>query len=274
MKQIFPDEYLEEVNELKKKYDFVWQIDMGAGIHRFICFNVGDNPEDLARKFVNKEGIPNYYNYILQFIYSEIEAGMKDPEHAHKFNVNYKKVTCKHFPYNGESIIFRVAKLPQIVNKIVQLNEELKINKLEGCLSEQDVVNLNTIVESITDTSIKNTSNLELLHEEQFNLIFFIISKWPRANLYPVLDILRILILFQSFQNYIKKNEIKLIDVLLERLRDENTEDVVLFVALKFICNFISIIDMENLKSYHAPIYMILEICSRRNDNNVLKIFV
>jgi len=142
---------------------------------------------------------------------------------------------------------------------------------LEGCLSEQDVVNLNTIVESITDTSIKNTSNLELLHEEQFNLIFFIISKWPRANLYPVLDILRILILFQSFQNYIKKNEIKLIDVLLERLRDENTEDVVLFVALKFICNFISIIDMENLKSYHAPIYMILEICSRRNDNNVLK---
>jgi len=181
-----PNQYISTVRALKAKYDLVWQIELGAGEQRFICYNVGDDPQALAKKFVSVENLPRqYYDKILSFIMQQIENAKRDPSINHIFAPNRKKLPISNvFPYMGDMISYSTAQFPQILRKITEFNEFFKADPklLQYVLTSGEMQQIQEIIRRLDNQS-------ELLNEHFHTLGKLL--EWPPNKIFPVLDLFR-----------------------------------------------------------------------------------
>jgi len=258
-----PAKYISTLRELKTKYDLVWQIEIGGGEQRFICYNAGDDPEALALKFVKVEQLPHqYYEKILHFIRTQIERAKIDPNLSHIFLPNRRKAPIsKHFPYMGDPYSYTTAKFPQILKKIVDFNEILQTDH-------------KTVAVSLSPNEIEILSDMVTKLEQCLTLDchYLILDKlieWPMDKIFPGLDLIRMVMdnpisikYFQMYPIFVFK--------LLSIVKKEVVSPTNLFLILKSIVN-IQKRDAERvlLKLCYNDIITILEIASFMDNTNV-----
>jgi len=206
----------------------VWQLEMGGGEQRFICYNAGDDPEALARKFVMVEHLSHqHYEKILHFIRTQIERAKVDPHLSHIFLPNRKKAPIsKYFPYMGDPVSYSTAKYPQITKKITDFNEILKMDHQTIALSSAEI-------EILNDMIIKLEQNLV------FDCHYLLLEKlidWPVDKIFPVLDLIRMVMDNPTCVKFFQMHPI-FVYKLLSVAKKEPVNPKNMFLVLKSIVN-------------------------------------
>ncbi|CAL5329142.1 unnamed protein product [Camellia sinensis] len=110
-----------------------------------------------------------------------------------KITATSAKPTFKHIPKKG-MLVFDVAQFDGILKKISEFNNALQsdLDKKSLSLTELEVSRLDAIVKILKDTSHYHSSRFS---DVDIILLLKLLKSWPLAMMFPVIDILRMIIL-------------------------------------------------------------------------------
>ncbi|KAF6166573.1 hypothetical protein GIB67_005435 [Kingdonia uniflora] len=193
------------------QYDHVFDVDIGDGEPiRKLPYNRRDNPYDAADKWLLKESLPlSYRQQVVEFILQNsgqkdfaLDTSFRDPytganayvpgEPSRASGASLKPI-YKHIPKKG-MLFFDVAQFDGILKKIVEFNSTLLSDPEQKnmSLTEVELSGISTIVKILKDTSHYHCSTFA---DVDIVLLLRLLKSWPVAMLYPVLDVLRMVIL-------------------------------------------------------------------------------
>ncbi|KAK7257922.1 hypothetical protein RIF29_32249 [Crotalaria pallida] len=193
------------------QYDYVFDVDIGDGMPiRKLPYNRSDNPYDVADKWLLKENLPlSFREQIVQFILQNtgqkdiaFDASFRDPytgsnayipgQPSHVSGISAKP-TFKHIPKKG-MLVFDAAQFDGILKKITEFNNALLSDqeKQNLSLTELDVSRLGAIVKILKDTSHYHASKFA---DSDIALLLKLLQSWPIGMIFPVIDILRMVVL-------------------------------------------------------------------------------
>ncbi|XP_054777900.1 uncharacterized protein LOC129285936 [Prosopis cineraria] len=192
------------------QYDYVFDVDIGDGLPtRKLPYNRSDNPYDAADKWLLKENLPlSFREQIVQFILQNtgqkdmtFDASFRDPYTGSSayipgqpsYSAVSAKPTLKHIPKKGV-LLFDTAQFDGILKKITEFNNSLLSNQEQQklALTELDVPRLGAIVKILKDASHYHSSTFA---EADIALLLKLLSSWPIAMIFPVIDIIRMVVL-------------------------------------------------------------------------------
>ncbi|KAJ1410416.1 WD40/YVTN repeat-like-containing domain superfamily [Sesbania bispinosa] len=217
------------------QYDYVFDVDIGDGMPiRKLPYNRSDNPYDVADKWLLKENLPlSFREQIVQFILQNtgqkdttFDASFRDPytgSHAYvpgqpsRMSDISAKPTFKHIPKKG-MLVFDTAQFDGILKKIIEFNNALLSDqeKQNLSLSELDVSNLGAIVKTLKDTSHYHSSKFA---DSDIALLLNLLRSWPIAMIFPVIDIVRMLVLHPDGAIVLRKHFEAENDILMEVIK-------------------------------------------------------
>ncbi|KAG0497157.1 hypothetical protein HPP92_001848 [Vanilla planifolia] len=191
-------------------YDYVFDVDLGDGEPiRKLPYNRGDNPYGVADNWLLKENLPlSYRQQVVEFILQNsgqrdfsLNASFRDPytgSNAYipgepSFSVGtIAKPTYKHIPKKG-MLLFETAQFDGILKKITEFNSAL-LTEMEHnvSLTELEFSRLPAIVNVLKDTSHYHSSTFA---DFDFSVLLKMLKSWPISMIYPVMDIVRMLVL-------------------------------------------------------------------------------
>ncbi|KAJ6739031.1 PHOSPHOLIPASE A2-ACTIVATING PROTEIN [Salix koriyanagi] len=119
------------------------------------------------------------------------------------------KPILKHIPKKG-MLVFDVAQFEGILKKLTEFNNSLlsDSDKKNLSLSELEISRLSAVIKILKDTSHYHTSKFA---DADIALLLKLLKSWPLAMIFPVIDILRMLVLHPDG-----------VTVLLKHVEDEN----------------------------------------------------
>ncbi|KAB2603049.1 phospholipase A-2-activating protein-like [Pyrus ussuriensis x Pyrus communis] len=192
------------------EYDYVFDVDIGDGEPiRKLPYNRSDNPYDTADKWLLRENLPlSYREQVVAFILQNtgqnnftLDPSFRDPYTGSSAYVPGQssnksasaKPTFKHIPKKG-MLVFDVAQFDGILKKITEFNSNLLSDqeKKNSSLNEVEISRLGAIVKILKDTSHYHSSKFA---EVDIALLLRLLKSWPVAMLFPVIDILRMIVL-------------------------------------------------------------------------------
>ncbi|XP_050232267.1 uncharacterized protein LOC126680979 isoform X2 [Mercurialis annua] len=214
------------------EYDYVFDVDIGDGEPiRKLPYNRSENPYSTADKWLLKENLPfSYRQQIVEFILQNsgqrditLNSSFRDPYTGSNAYVpgqpsNLSAVsatpTFKHIPKKG-MLVFDVAQFDGILKKITEFNNALLSDpdKMTLSLSEADISKLAEVVKILKDTSHYHTSRFA---EVGIALVVKLIKSWPVSMIFPVVDILRMIVLHPDGTSVLLKHIKDGNDILLE----------------------------------------------------------
>ncbi|KAG2397874.1 uncharacterized protein HKW66_Vig0138900 [Vigna angularis] len=189
----------------------VFDVDIGDGMPiRKLPYNRSDNPYDVADKWLLKENLPlSFREQVVQFILQNtgqnnvtFDASFRDPytgSHAyvpgqpsHLSDISAKP-TFKHIPKKG-MLVFDAAQFDGILKKIIEFNNALQSDqeKQNLSLTELNVSRLGAIVKILKDTSHYHSSKFA---DSDIDLLLNLLRSWPIAMIFPVIDMIRMIVL-------------------------------------------------------------------------------
>ncbi|XP_061978851.1 uncharacterized protein LOC133699570 [Populus nigra] len=209
------------------EYDYVFDVDIGDGEPiRKLPYNLSDNPYSTADKWLLKENLPlAYRQQIVEFILQNsgqggvaLDSSFRDPYTGSNAYIPggsssmsevSAKPTFKHIPKKG-MLVFDVAQFEGILKKLTEFNHSLlsDSDKKNLSLSELEISRLSAVVKILKDTSHYHTSKFA---DADIALLLKLLRSWPLAMIFPVIDILRMLVLHPDGAT-----------VLLKHIEDEN----------------------------------------------------
>ncbi|KAF7126945.1 hypothetical protein RHSIM_Rhsim11G0173300 [Rhododendron simsii] len=193
------------------QYDYVFDVDIGDGEPvRKLPYNRSDNPYATADKWLVKENLPlSYRQQIVEFILQNsgqrdfaLDSAFRDPYTGSNAYVpggssnmyaTSSKPTFKHIPKKG-MLVFDAAQFDGILKKILEFNSAL-LSKPEQkglSLTELEVSRLGAIINILKDTSHYHSS---IFSDIDVALLLKLVKSWPIAMIFPVIDLLRMIIL-------------------------------------------------------------------------------
>ncbi|KAK9287518.1 hypothetical protein L1049_015939 [Liquidambar formosana] len=193
------------------EYDYVFDVDIGDGEPiRKLPYNRSDNPYSTADKWLLKENLPlSYRQQIVEFILQNsgqkdfnLDSSFRDPYTGSSAYIpggpsntsaNFAKPTFKHIPKKG-MLFFDVAQFDGILKKISEFNNTLlsDLEKKNLSVTEVEISRLGAIVKILKDTSHYHCSTFA---DADIALLLKLLKSWPPAMIFPVIDILRMIIL-------------------------------------------------------------------------------
>lgn len=217
------------------QYDYVFDVDIGDGDPiRKLPYNRGDNPYDVADKWLLKENLPlSYRQQIVEFILQNtgqrdfsLDTSFRDPFTGSSayipgetsFSVGTMvKPTYKHIPKKG-MLLFETAPFDGILKKIAEFNVSLstEMEQKTFSLSDLELTRLSAIVNILKDTAHYHSSTFT---DADIAVLFKILRSWPISMIFPVIDILRMLILHPDGASRLLKQTEQGNDVLLDILK-------------------------------------------------------
>ncbi|KAK4258688.1 hypothetical protein QN277_005111 [Acacia crassicarpa] len=224
------------------QYDYVFDVDIGDGLPiRKLPYNRSDNPYDAADKWLLKENLPlSFREQIVQFILQN--TGQKDMTFDASFRDPYTgssayipgqsshsavsaKPTFKHIPKKGV-LLFDTAQFDGILKKITEFNNSLLSNQGQQklALTELDVHRLGAIVKILKDTSHYHSSTFA---EADIALLLKLLRSWPSAMIFPVIDIIRMIVLHPDGAKLFLKHLEAENDILLELINKVTTNPTI-----------------------------------------------
>lgn len=202
------------------QYDYVFDVDIGDGEPiRKLPYNKSDNAYDTADKWLLKENLPlSYRQQVVEFILQN--SGQKDfildssfrdpytgssayvPGQSSKSAVSTKP-TFKHIPKKG-MLVFDAAQFDGILKKISEFNDALRSDPDQQNLSlgESETSKLSGIAKILKDTSHYHTSRFS---NDDISLLLKLLKSWPVSMMFPVIDILRMVILHPDGSAVLKR---------------------------------------------------------------------
>ncbi|XP_021738565.1 phospholipase A-2-activating protein-like [Chenopodium quinoa] len=197
-----------------KEYDHVFDVDIGDGEPiRKLPYNRSDNPYDTADKWLLKENLPlSYRQQVVDFILENtgqktfsFDSSFRDPytgsnayvpggtsaNHAISNKPTFNNF--KHIPKKGV-LIFDVAQFDGILKKMSEFNNTLLSDQGQKQLSltEVEMSRIGAVVKILKDTSHYHSSNFA---DVDIDLLLKLLNSWPVSMVFPVIDILRMMIL-------------------------------------------------------------------------------
>ncbi|XP_071930791.1 uncharacterized protein [Coffea arabica] len=204
------------------QYDYVFDVDIGDGEPiRKLPYNRSDNPYAAADKWLLKENLPlSYRQQIVEFILQN--TGQKDfsldpsfrdpftgssayiPGQPSKSEASVEKPTFKHIPKKG-MLVFDVAPFDGILKKIAEFNSTLLSDMKNKHLSVPDaeMSRIGDIVKILKDTSRYHSSKFS---DGDMDLVLKLLNSWPVEMIFPVVDLLRMVILHPDGATVLLKN--------------------------------------------------------------------
>lgn len=194
-----------------KEYDHVFDVDIGDGEPiRKLPYNRSDNPYDTADKWLLKENLPiSYRQQVVDFILENtgqkafsFDPTFRDPytgsnayvpgDTSSKHAISAKP-TFKHIPKKGV-LVFDVAPFDGILKKLSEFNNSLSSdqNQMQLSLTEVETSRIGAVVKILKDTSYYHSSSFA---DVDIDLLLKLLNSWPLSMIFPVIDILRMVIL-------------------------------------------------------------------------------
>lgn len=214
-------------------YDYVFDVDIGDGEPiRKLPYNRTDNPYTVADKWLLQESLPlSYRQQIVDFILQN--SGQRDFSFDPSFRDPYTGSNAyvpgepsisqgvgtapsfKHIPKVG-MLFFDSAQLDGILKKITEFNSALATDVEKSLsLSELELSRLAAIVKVLKDTSHYHCSSFA---DVDILLLLKLLKSWPIPMLFPVIDILRMIVLHPDGASLLHKHMESGNDVLMEIL--------------------------------------------------------
>ncbi|KAK7264325.1 hypothetical protein RJT34_31932 [Clitoria ternatea] len=204
------------------QYDYVFDVDIEDGMPiRKLPYNRSDNPYDVADKWLLKENLPlSFREQIVQFILQNtgqknitFDASFRDPftgSHAYipgqtsRTSDISAKPTFKHIPKKG-MLVFDAAQFDGILKKITEFNNALQSDQEKSNLSmtEPDVSRLGAIVKILKDTSHYHSSKFA---DSDIVLLLKLLQSWPITMIFPVIDVVRMMVLHPDGASLLHKH--------------------------------------------------------------------
>ncbi|GAV67108.1 WD40 domain-containing protein/PUL domain-containing protein/PFU domain-containing protein [Cephalotus follicularis] len=218
------------------EYDYVFDVDIGDGEPiRKLPYNRSDNPYDTADKWLLKENLPlSYRQQIVEFILqnsgqknSNFDSSFCDPytgssayipgEPSNMSAANKVKPTFKHIPKKG-MLVFDVAQFDGIFKKITEFNNALlsELEKKNLSLTELELSRLGAILKNLKDTSHYHCTSFA---DTDVDLLLKLLKSWPVAMIFPVIDVLRMVILHPDGASVLLKHIENENDALIELIK-------------------------------------------------------
>ncbi|KAJ6985474.1 phospholipase A-2-activating protein-like [Populus alba x Populus x berolinensis] len=217
------------------EYDYVFDVDIGDGEPiRKLPYNRSDNPYDTADKWLLKENLPlAYRQQIVEFILQNsgqggvaLDSSFRDPftganayipGGSSSMSAVSAKPTFKHIPKKG-MLVFDVAQFDGILKKITEFHNSLLSDpvKKDLSLSELEISRLGAVIKILKDTSHYHTSRFA---DADIALLLKLLKSWPLAMIFPVIDILRMLVLHPDGATVLLKHVEDENDILMEMIK-------------------------------------------------------
>ncbi|XP_059314154.1 uncharacterized protein LOC132064980 [Lycium ferocissimum] len=221
------------------QYDHVFDVDIGDGEPiRKLPYNRSDNPYDVADKWLLKENLPlSYREQIVEFILQN--TGQKqftpDPSFRDPYTGSSAytpgqpsmpvaaaaKPTFKHVPKKG-MLVFDAAQFDGILKKVSEFNNTLLSDSAQKhmALTEADMSRLASILHVLKDTSHYHSRKFS---DDDVAMVLKLLKTWPQTMLFPVIDILRMIILHGHGADVLSKHIKNANDVLMELIKKVTT---------------------------------------------------
>lgn len=131
------------------------------------------------------------------------------------------KPTFKHIPKKG-MLVFDVAQFDGILKKITEFHNSLLSDpvKKDLSLSELEISRLGAVIKILKDTSHYHTSRFA---DADIALLLKLLKSWPLAMTFPVIDILRMLVLHPDGATVLLKHVEDENDILMEMIKRVTT---------------------------------------------------
>ncbi|KAL8143565.1 hypothetical protein V2J09_016597 [Rumex salicifolius] len=192
------------------QYDYVFDVDLGDGqpMRKLPC-NASDDPYTTADKWLLKEDLPmSYRQQIVDFILCNtgkqnfsFDNSYRDPftgssayvpGQPSNTQVHSSKPTFKHIPKKG-MLVFDSAPFDGIMKKILEFNSAAGSNQdKEFFLGEVEILRLGAVVKILKDTSHYHVSTFA---DVDIDLLLKLLDSWQVSMLFPVIDLVRMIIL-------------------------------------------------------------------------------
>jgi len=230
-------------------YDYLFNIDIRGKGEKKLPFNRGSIPLEEAEKFVERETLHRVYveeisSYIRQQLnsiptYSVQTQLPPEPDFSSAFIQESKKeqkVEVKHLPmifYAKYDSVNTESPQKKILEFNNTLKEDAKVKPLTLVPFEE--VSFNGLL-----NILKNESNYHLskVDESKFELLTNKLLKWPLEQIFPVIDVVRMILMHPSAQAYFgtyDKGAEFLTNVI--RCLKPEASDPLLIVSLRALCN-------------------------------------
>ncbi|KAI3755551.1 hypothetical protein L1987_55354 [Smallanthus sonchifolius] len=202
------------------QYDYVFDVDIGDGEPiRKLPYNRSDNVYDTADKWLLKENLPlSYRQQVVEFILQNsgqkdfiLDSSFRDPYTGSNAYVPGQpsgsavssKPTFKHIPKKG-MLIFDAAQFDGILKKISEFNNALRSDPDQQSLSlsETETTRLGAIAKILKDTSHYHSSRFS---DDDISLLLKLLKSWPVSMMFPVIDVLRMVILHPDGSTLLKR---------------------------------------------------------------------
>uniref|UniRef100_A0A7S4KYY7 Phospholipase A-2-activating protein n=1 Tax=Guillardia theta TaxID=55529 RepID=A0A7S4KYY7_GUITH len=210
-----------------RTYDRIFDIEIDEGVTLKLGYNYGQNPYAVAQEFIWNNDLPqDHLEQIAQFIDKNANQGVTlgaesrptrgaDPlTGAHDAMYESQKpaketfvtfASEEHIPRKAMIFFELPGKQEAIEKKAMEFNDALA-NSMDENLSqlamnsEEKIYFANLVKVAFGKDAISKPSNNE------YALLRNKLLKWPVGNLFPVLDVLRLLVLNPFVVNYLVKN--------------------------------------------------------------------
>ncbi|KAG5526584.1 hypothetical protein RHGRI_032755 [Rhododendron griersonianum] len=164
------------------QYDYVFDVDIGDGEPiRKLPYNRSDNPYATADKWLVKENLPlSYRQQIVEFILQN--SGQRDFALDSAFRDPYTGSNA--YVPGGSSNMYATSSKPTF--------KHIPKEQKGLSLSELEVSRLGAIINILKDTSHYHSS---IFSDIDIALLLKLVKSWPIAMIFPVIDLLRMIIL-------------------------------------------------------------------------------
>ncbi|GAB2267294.1 hypothetical protein Dimus_002279 [Dionaea muscipula] len=205
-----PDDSLKRPVLDGMEYDYVFDVDIGDGEPtRRLPYNRSENPYSVADKWLLKENLPlSFRQQIVEFILEKtgqknvtFNSSFRDPYTGSSAYIpgetsNYamsSMPTFKHIP-KKVMLAFDVAQFDGILKKVSEFNNALlsATDQNQLSLAELEIARLGAVVKILKDTSHYHSSSFA---DADIDLLLKLVSIWSPSMVFPVIDILRMLVL-------------------------------------------------------------------------------
>eukprot|EP01128_Nolandella_sp_AFSM9_P007085 TRINITY_DN3787_c0_g1_i1.p1 TRINITY_DN3787_c0_g1~~TRINITY_DN3787_c0_g1_i1.p1 ORF type:complete len:803 (+),score=199.68 TRINITY_DN3787_c0_g1_i1:303-2411(+) len=199
-----------------KEYDFVFDVDVGEGRDMLkLGYNSGENPYLAAQQFIEDNMLnQNFLEEITQFIVTNAGASVGAGKNVPAGNTAVAPIaappaasgstatattttstvsTNSSFFPQLTPLLFEVGNLANVHKKLLEFNQSLSEDE-SLLLNDAELTHLSDIMSTLSRTRFYHASSFSL---PQFAILEKLIS-WPSAQLFPVIDLLRLAALHPS----------------------------------------------------------------------------
>jgi len=212
-----------------------------------ITYNYEDDPYETAKKILPNQ--PSQIEAIAGYLTQRREEVLfqKGLEKSTPLPRKEPKIICRLIPVR-DFIIYTMPpnNIPNLYKKILQFNEEIKIKSQTSTIFHENYYILNkpeiTLLENLLSTLQdipKLSFNSANFDRDGLDIVLYMLS-WPIELTWPVIDLIRVLVLQESAAAYyskIKDDHLSLFSIILNFLKVPDMKVIYIQLCIKVLIN-------------------------------------